>query len=156
MAAAAHRCRLDRTMGRCDGPFHGIRAILHVRDKNGAFQRLLEAGGGQVVQASSVTYFPPLETFLGPFFDWTNDWFSSWNGRPPYSNSGVANLCIMDTKQGPVVDMASLARNGVYCVPAVFLNALLVTPGKPDWNDAVVPEFQPFLAKMAESSIGSH
>lgn len=49
IAAAAHYWRLNRSRGISDGPFHGITAILHLREKNASFQRLLEAGGGEVV-----------------------------------------------------------------------------------------------------------
>lgn len=49
IAAAAHHWRLSRSRGLSDGPFHGIKAVLHLREKNGSFQRLLEAGGGEVV-----------------------------------------------------------------------------------------------------------
>ena len=52
VAAAAYRCRVARSQGHSNGPFYGFKAILHVRDKTGAFQRLLEAGGGQVVDAT--------------------------------------------------------------------------------------------------------
>ena len=49
IAAAAHYWRLNRSRGLSEGPFHGITAILHLREKNASFQRLLEAGGGEVV-----------------------------------------------------------------------------------------------------------
>lgn len=49
IAAAAYYWRLNRSRGLSDGPFHGITAVLHLREKNGSFQRLLEAGGGEVV-----------------------------------------------------------------------------------------------------------
>ena len=51
IATAAYRWRYDRSRGVSKGPFFGFKAILHVRDKTGAFQRLLEAGGGQLVDA---------------------------------------------------------------------------------------------------------
>ena len=51
VAAAAHRHRLNKSRGLSSGAFNGFKAILHVRDKNGSFQRLLEAGGGQIVQS---------------------------------------------------------------------------------------------------------
>lgn len=49
IASAAYYWRLSRSRGLSDGPFYGITAVLHLREKNGSFQRLLEAGGGQVV-----------------------------------------------------------------------------------------------------------
>lgn len=49
IAAAAHYWRVNRSKGVSDGPFHGITAALCLGNKNGSFQRLLEAGGGEVV-----------------------------------------------------------------------------------------------------------
>lgn len=50
IAAAAYYWRVNRSRGISDGPFHGIVAVLYLRDKNASFQRLLEAGGGEVVE----------------------------------------------------------------------------------------------------------
>jgi topoisomerase (DNA) II binding protein 1 len=49
IAAAAYYWRINRNRGLSDGPFHGITAVLYLREKNASFQRLLEAGGGEVV-----------------------------------------------------------------------------------------------------------
>jgi len=57
VAAAAHRWRTQRSRGESNGPFSGMKAILQVKDRSGAFQRLLEAGGGEVVEKTSVTPF---------------------------------------------------------------------------------------------------
>jgi len=46
IADAAHYWRLNRSQG----PFHGMRAILKLGDhKNASFKRLLEIGGGEVI-----------------------------------------------------------------------------------------------------------
>jgi len=51
IARAAHYWRKCSTsQGKAfKGPFSGIRAVLYLRDKNDSFRRLLEAGGGEVV-----------------------------------------------------------------------------------------------------------
>lgn len=67
IASAAHYWRLDRSRGQSDGPFTGIKAVLHLREKNASFQRLLEAGGGQVVD-SRYTFlysFPSIDPSIG-------------------------------------------------------------------------------------------
>ena len=51
IAHAAYYWRKNRTIGRSGGPFSGIVAVLFLRDKNDSFKRLLEAGGGEVVDA---------------------------------------------------------------------------------------------------------
>jgi len=122
VAAAAHRWRQQRCRGISNGPFSDMKAILHVKDKSGAFQRLLEAGGGQVVERSV-----------------------------PSSIDGKINICIVDPKQTSSIDMAFLAANGIHCVPFVYLNTVLTSVQKPNWKDSVIPEFLPYLNQMPTS-----
>lgn len=57
IARAAHYWRTCRTrsssqsLSASSRPFSGIKAVLNLRDKNDSFRRLLEAGGGQVVDS---------------------------------------------------------------------------------------------------------
>lgn len=56
VARAAYYWRTSRSTGRSGGPFSGITAVLYLRDKNDSFKRLLEAGGGHVVDAEYVFF----------------------------------------------------------------------------------------------------
>ncbi len=49
IASAAYYWRTSRNRGLSTGPFQGIKAALHLRKKNDAFQQLIEAGGGEVI-----------------------------------------------------------------------------------------------------------
>ena len=49
IASAAYYWRTSRNRGLSTGPFQGIKATLHLRKKNNAFQQLVEAGGGEVI-----------------------------------------------------------------------------------------------------------
>lgn len=49
IATAAYYWRFNRNQGFASGPFHGITAVLYLCEGNDSFQRLLEAGGGEVV-----------------------------------------------------------------------------------------------------------
>ncbi|KAK4018542.1 hypothetical protein OUZ56_000592 [Daphnia magna] len=119
IAAAAYYWRINRTRGHSDGPFHGITAVLHLREKNASFQRLLEAGGGEVVDPISA-----LE-----------------NSR--------TNLCILDTREVKKIQLATYASKGIYCVPLIYLrNLVLATDKKLKWSKSVLPEFLPYLENM--------
>lgn len=122
IAAAAHKWRL-KLMEQPFGPFHGMVALLMVaNERYNQFKRLIEAGGGKVVQAKS-----------------------------PYDTSPGKKIthCFVNVKQvNQSVDWAMLASKGIYCLLPQFLSDELTaeTPCNP--RECVVPEFKKYLPLM--------
>ncbi|KAL0280534.1 UNVERIFIED_CONTAM: hypothetical protein PYX00_001796 [Menopon gallinae] len=74
--------------------FKDMKIILHLRPSTyHNFRRLVEAGGGQVV-----------------------------NAKPPYSADLEADVCVVDTRYNEEVDFETLARKKIPCVTILYLN----------------------------------
>ncbi|TGZ37603.1 DNA topoisomerase 2-binding protein 1 [Temnothorax longispinosus] len=123
IAAAAYRWR-QKLQKELDGPFSDIVALLMVsEEKYDQFKRLIEAGGGSVMQA-----------------------------RPPYDTSPSGRRithCFVNVKQiNQPVDWAMLASKGILCFLPQYLSDYLteVTPLNP--RDCVLPEFKKYLTLL--------
>ncbi|XP_011866675.1 PREDICTED: DNA topoisomerase 2-binding protein 1 isoform X2 [Vollenhovia emeryi] len=123
IAAAAHRWRLKLQKNPI-GPFSNIVALLMVsEEKYDQVKRLLEAGGGSVVQA-----------------------------RPPYDVSPSGRKithCFVNVKQiNQPVDWAMLASKGILCFPPQYLSDYLTTVKPLNPRDCVLPEFKKYLTLL--------
>ncbi|KAI4486795.1 hypothetical protein M0804_006165 [Polistes exclamans] len=123
IAAAAYRWRTT-LLKEPRGPFHDIVALLFAsEEKYDQFQRLIEAGGGTVVQA-----------------------------RPPYDvNSSGKKIthCFVNTKQTQQpIDWARLASKGILCFFPQYLSDLLTTQTPLNPKDCVIPEFKKYLSLL--------
>merc|ERR1719234_1090606 len=99
LAAAARRWRLQGASG--EGAFDGMKMILVVPDqKKGQFERLIVAGGGQVVK-----------------------------GRPPFTNAPELTHMLTESKYlgKEKVDYSGLAMRGVPVLKPLFLNDFLTS-----------------------------
>ncbi|XP_045030962.1 DNA topoisomerase 2-binding protein 1 isoform X3 [Daphnia magna] len=123
IAAAAYYWRVNRNRDFPAGPFQGITAELHLGDENDSFQRLLEAGGGEVVSPGSIFCF-----------------------RSALDNSKT-NLCIVENREMKKRQLSLYASKGLYCVPPVYLRNLILAVGnKLQWSESVLPVFLPYLS----------
>ncbi|KAI9561348.1 hypothetical protein GHT06_012305 [Daphnia sinensis] len=119
IAAAAYHWRVNRNRDFLAGPFHGITAELHLGDENDSFQRLLEAGGGEVVSTGSAL------------------------------ENSKTNLCIVENREIQKIQLSLYASKGIYCVPPVYLRSLILAVGnKLQWSESVLPVFLPYLSSM--------
>ncbi|KAL6258449.1 hypothetical protein P5V15_010405 [Pogonomyrmex californicus] len=123
IAVAAYKWRL-RLQKELHGPFSDIVALLMVsEEKYDQFKRLIEAGGGVVIQA-----------------------------RAPYDTSPSGRKithCFVNVKQvNQPVDWAMLANKGILCFLPQYLSDYLtaVTPLNP--RDCVLPEFKKYLTLL--------
>lgn len=119
LAMAAHRWRVKRQNG-SGGAFDGMVAMLLVnKDKYEQFERLINAGGGLVVQA-----------------------------KPPYTSSKGKKVthCFVSNKGNQPIDWAMLASKGILCFQPHFLNLQLTTIEPINPRDHVLPEFKKYLA----------
>ncbi|XP_011691670.1 PREDICTED: DNA topoisomerase 2-binding protein 1 isoform X2 [Wasmannia auropunctata] len=124
IAAAAYRWRLKLQKELNDGPFSGMVALLMIaKEKYDQFKRLIEAGGGLVVQA-----------------------------RPPYDASPSGRKithCFVNVKQvNQPIDWAMLASKGILCFLPQYLSDYLtaVVPLNP--RNCVLPEFKKYLTLL--------
>ncbi len=123
LAAASYRTRRKREEGgergsRETGAFAGFRAIMHTSESRvDAFKRLIELGGGKVVEA-----------------------------QPPYSNPGEATHMLAEPSRLPgiKVDYRALATAGVAVVTPLYLNEYLVTDPPPKVDRFIIEEFRSF------------
>ncbi|XP_057375233.1 DNA topoisomerase 2-binding protein 1-A-like [Daphnia carinata] len=123
IAAAAYYWRVNRDRDFPAGPFQGITAALHLGDENDSFQRLLEAGGGEVVPQRSAL------------------------------EDSKTNLCILENREIKTIPLSLYASKGIYCVPPVYLRSLVLAVGKKlQWSESVLPVFRPYLSSMPFSS----
>ncbi|XP_015175176.1 PREDICTED: DNA topoisomerase 2-binding protein 1 isoform X3 [Polistes dominula] len=123
IAAAAYRWRL-KLLKEPRGPFHDIVALLFASaEKYVQFERLIEAGGGTVVEAS-----------------------------PPYdvSSSGKKiTHCFVNTKQvQQPIDWARLASKGILCFFPQYLSDILTSETPLNPKDCVIPEFKKYLSLL--------
>ncbi|XP_029032844.2 DNA topoisomerase 2-binding protein 1 isoform X2 [Osmia bicornis bicornis] len=123
IAAAAYRWRL-KLLKEPNGPFDNMVALLLVAgDKYDQFKRLIEAGGGRVVQA-----------------------------RPPYDTSPTGKKithCFVNVRQvSQPIDWAMLASKGILCFMPQYLSDYLTarTPLNP--RECVIPEFKKYLTLL--------
>ncbi|XP_076627119.1 mutagen-sensitive 101 isoform X1 [Colletes latitarsis] len=123
IAAAAYRWRLN-LLKEPRGPFNNMVALLLVSDeKYDQFERLINAGGGKVVQA-----------------------------RPPYDTSPSEKKithCFVNIRQvNQPIDWAMLANKGILCFVPQYLSNYLTetTPSNP--RECVIPEFKKYLALL--------
>ncbi|KYM95649.1 DNA topoisomerase 2-binding protein 1-A [Cyphomyrmex costatus] len=123
IGAAIYRWRL-KLQKDFNGPFSNIVALLMVsEEKYDQFKRLIEAGGGLVMQA-----------------------------KPPYDASPSGRRithCFVNVKQvNQPIDWAMLASKGILCFLPQYLSDYLiaVTPLNP--RDCVLPEFKKYLALL--------
>ncbi|XP_076653820.1 mutagen-sensitive 101 [Halictus rubicundus] len=123
IAAAAYKWRLQ-LLKKPFGPFHNMVALLLASgDKHDQFKRLIEAGGGKVVQA-----------------------------RPPYDtspNGKKITHCFVNLRQvSQPIDWAMLASKGILCFMPQYLSDYLTaqTPLSP--RECVIPEFKKYLTLL--------
>lgn len=123
LASAAHRWRVKRKNGD-GGAFEGMIAMLLVtKDKHEQFKRLIQAGGGSVVEA-----------------------------KPPYSSQKdkKATHCFVSNKSNQPTDWAMLASKGILCFQPQFLNLQLTTNEPINPRDHVLQEFKKYLALVPQ------
>jgi hypothetical protein len=145
IAAAAHYWRINRSQGVSGGPFHGITAVLYLREKNASFQRLLEAGGGKVVDQGYDN--KDVRVFCN-FIIYIYLYVSSSSAL----ENKKTNLCILDSREAKKLQLSSFANVGIYCVPLIYLrNLVLATDKKLKWSKSVLQEFLPYLENMPSS-----
>ncbi|XP_015431486.1 PREDICTED: DNA topoisomerase 2-binding protein 1 [Dufourea novaeangliae] len=123
IAAAAHKWRL-KLLKEPNGPFHNMVAlILATGEKYDQFRRLVETGGGKVVQA-----------------------------RPPYDTSPKGKKithCFVNAKQvSQPIDWAMLASKGILCFMPQYLSDHLTTRTPLNPRECVIPEFKKYLALL--------
>ena len=121
LAKASHRLRAKREKG-LDLVFSGIKAIIHTSDQRKAsFKKLLELGGGQVLDNSNKV-------------------------RPPYSDSKDATHCIAEPNKLPKVsiDYKALAMRGVAVVNPVYINEFLANDPPPCVDNHLIEEFKQY------------
>nr|XP_012145489.1 PREDICTED: DNA topoisomerase 2-binding protein 1 [Megachile rotundata]XP_012145498.1 PREDICTED: DNA topoisomerase 2-binding protein 1 [Megachile rotundata] len=123
IAAAAYRWRL-KLLKEPNGPFCNMVALLLVSgDKYDQFQRLIEAGGGKVVQA-----------------------------RPPYDTSPTGKKithCFVNVRQvSQPIDWAMLASKGILCFMPQYLSDYLTSQTPLNPRECVIPEFKKYLTLL--------
>ncbi|KAI4502718.1 hypothetical protein M0802_001762 [Mischocyttarus mexicanus] len=123
IASAVYRWRIT-LLKEPRGPFSDIVALLVAsEEKYDQFQRLIEAGGGTVVQA-----------------------------RPPYDvNSSGKKIthCFVNIKQvQQPIDWARLASKGILCFFPQYLSDILTTERPLNPKDCVIPEFKKYLSLL--------
>lgn len=123
LAAAAYRWRI-KLKNQTIGAFKDMIAMLMVpQDKRGQFERLINAGGGIVVQA-----------------------------KPPYNLSQtdkkVTHCFIQVNKLEQPVDWAMLASKGILCFAPQHLNQHLIAVDPINPRDCVIAEFKKYLALL--------
>ncbi|XP_012528474.1 DNA topoisomerase 2-binding protein 1 isoform X2 [Monomorium pharaonis] len=123
IAAAAYRWRL-KLQTELNGPFSNIVALLMVsEEKYDQFKRLIEAGGGMVVQA-----------------------------KPPYDASPSGRRithCFINVKQiNQPVDWAMLASKGILCFLPQYLSDYLTAKTPLNPRDCVLLEFKKYLTLL--------
>lgn len=123
IAAAAYRWRL-KLLKEPTGPFHDMVALLLVSgEKYDQFKRLIETGGGTVVQA-----------------------------RPPYDvnpSGKKITHCFVNVKQfRQPIDWARLANKGILCFLPQYLNDHLTAETPLNPRDCVLPEFKKYLSLL--------
>ncbi|XP_035738544.1 DNA topoisomerase 2-binding protein 1-A-like isoform X1 [Vespa mandarinia] len=123
IAAAAHRWRI-KLLKEPYGPFHDMVALLLAsEEKYDQFKRLIEAGGGTVVQA-----------------------------RPPYDvnpSGKKITHCFVNVKQiQQPIDWARLASKGILCFLPQYLSDLLTAEPALNPRDCVLPEFKKYLSLL--------
>ncbi|KAF7995978.1 hypothetical protein HCN44_008733 [Aphidius gifuensis] len=123
LASAAHRWRVKRKNGG-GGAFEGMIAMLLVnKDKHEQFERLIQAGGGLVVEA-----------------------------KPPYSSQKDKKVthCFVSNKLDQPTDWAMLASKGILCFQPQYLNLQLTTNEPINPRDHVIQEFKKYLALVPQ------
>ncbi|XP_018339764.1 PREDICTED: DNA topoisomerase 2-binding protein 1-A isoform X3 [Trachymyrmex septentrionalis] len=123
IGAAVYKWRL-KLQKESYGPFSNIVALLMVsEEKYDQFKRLIEAGGGLVMQA-----------------------------KPPYDVSLPGRRithCFVNVKQvNQSVDWAMLASKGILCFLPQYLSDYLTTVTPLNPRDCVLPEFKKYLALL--------
>ncbi|XP_071855891.1 mutagen-sensitive 101 [Bombus fervidus] len=123
IAAAAYRWRL-RLLKEPNRPFHNMVALLLAPgDKYDQFKRLIEAGGGKVVQA-----------------------------RPPYDTSPTGKKithCFVNPKQASQpIDWAMLASKGILCFMPQYLSDHLTAQTPLNPRECVIDEFKKYLTLL--------
>ncbi|KAF3420403.1 hypothetical protein E2986_06198 [Frieseomelitta varia] len=123
IAAAAYKWRL-KLLKEPNGPFYNMIALLLVsEDKHDQFKRLIEAGGGKVVQA-----------------------------RPPYDTSPTGKKithCFVNLKQvSQPIDWAMLASKGILCFMPQYLSDYLTAQTPLNPRECIIPEFKKYLTLL--------
>ncbi|XP_066593898.1 DNA topoisomerase 2-binding protein 1 [Prorops nasuta] len=122
IAAAAYRWRL-KLLHEPGGAFKNMVALLiGASEKYDQLKRLIEAGGGEVVQA-----------------------------RPPYDPSPSGRKithCFVHQKQSQTVEWAMLASKNILCFMPQYLSDLLTIENHDSPKKCVHPEFKKYLALL--------
>ncbi|KAH0952086.1 hypothetical protein HN011_008630 [Eciton burchellii] len=123
IATAVYRWR-NKLLCEPNGPFSDMIALLMVsEEKHDQFKRLIEAGGGSVIQA-----------------------------RPPYDTSPSGRRithCFVNIKQvSQPIDWAMLASKGILCFLPQYLSDYLTTVTPLNLRDSVLPEFKKYLTLL--------
>ncbi|XP_076286587.1 mutagen-sensitive 101 isoform X2 [Lasioglossum baleicum] len=123
IAAAVYKWRFQ-LLKNPSGPFHNMVALLLTSgEKYDQFKRLIEAGGGKVVQA-----------------------------RPPYDtspNGKKITHCFVNLRQhSQPIDWAMLASKGILCFMPQYLSDYLTAQTPLNPRDCVIPEFRMYLTLL--------
>ena len=124
LAKASCRLRMRRHNG-LDPVFSGFKAIIHTNEQRKlSFKRLLEFGGGKVIN-------------------------SEQHVKPPYSDPKDATHCIAEPKKLPKqsIDFMALANKGVAVVSPLYINEFLASDPSPCVDNYLLEEFVPFWKK---------
>ncbi|XP_076160180.1 mutagen-sensitive 101 isoform X1 [Ptiloglossa arizonensis] len=123
IAAAVYKWRLQ-LLKEPQGPFNNMVALLLASgDKYDQYQRLIEAGGGTVVQA-----------------------------RPPYDTNPTGEKithCFVNVRHvSQPIDWAMLANKGILCFVPQYLSDYLTSQTPLNPRECVIPEFKKYLALL--------
>ncbi|XP_017886293.1 DNA topoisomerase 2-binding protein 1 isoform X2 [Ceratina calcarata] len=123
IAAAAFRWRVKLLKEPDACPFHNMVALLLAEgDKYEMFKRLIEVGGGTVVQA-----------------------------RPPYDSPTGKKIthCFVNIKQvSQPINWAMLASKGIFCFLPQYLSDYLTSQTPLNPRECVIPEFKKYLTLL--------
>ena len=121
LAKASHRLRMRKQNG-FKPVFDGIKAIIHTSEQRKAsFKKLLELGGGKVIDNSQKV-------------------------KPPYSDPKDATHCIAEPTKLPKqsIDYKALAIRGVAVVNPLYINEFLANDPPPHADNFLIDEFKPY------------
>ena len=124
LAKASYRLRVKREKGQ-ESVFSGIKAIIHTSEQRKAsFKKLLELGGGKVIDSSQKV-------------------------KPPYSDPKDATHCIAEPNKLPKqsIDYEALAMKGVAVVNPVYINEFLANDPPPSAENHLIEDFKQYWNK---------
>jgi len=122
LATAARKWRLDE-----GGAFDGMKFILNMQgSKLGAFHRLIQAGGGELLNVQS-----------------------------PFTACQGATHLLSEPKLAVGMDFNSLALKGVPVLKPIYVNDFLTSDNPPSLDDFLIEDFKPFWEKRKRNRIST-